>query len=162
MEVSTLKEISDIIKPTTKSQAHPKFLEFKSKKITKDGAYGTGRRKNSIARVWVKAGKGEIIVNKKNVHKYFHRETYIKSILQPFFETKTNGHYDVMCTVKGGGTTGQAGAIIHGIARAISCISQDFHVTLHKAGLLTRDARVVERKKYGKHKARKSTQFSKR
>ena len=82
--------------------------------------------------------------------------------LQPFVDTNTSGQYDVVCTIKGGGTTGQAGAIIHGIARALDCISDDFHTALRKNGFLTRDSRVVERKKYGKRKARKSTQFSKR
>jgi small subunit ribosomal protein S9 len=82
--------------------------------------------------------------------------------MQPFVDTNTTGQFDVMCTTKGGGTTGQAGAIIHGIARALDCISDDFHPILRKGGFLTRDARVVERKKYGKRKARKSTQFSKR
>lgn len=126
------------------------------------GAYGTGRRKNSVARVWIKSGKGLVTVNKRDMSNYFPRESYKKLILQPFVDTKTLGQYDVVCTVKGGGTTGQAGSIIHGIARALDCISGDFHVVLRKNGFLTRDSRVVERKKYGKRKARKSTQFSKR
>lgn len=135
----------------------------KGKKMLENGAaYGTGRRKNSVARVWVKPGKGVVTVNNKNVSDYFKRESYIKMILQPFVETNTSGQYDVFCTAKGGGTTGQAGAILHGIARALDCISETFHDALHNNGLLTRDSRVVERKKYGKRKARKSTQFSKR
>lgn len=139
----------------------PKF--HKGKQLTENGgAYGTGRRKNSIARVWIRPGKGVITVNKKNIADYFPRQSYKTQIEQPFIDTKTNGQYDVVCTAKGGGTTGQAGAIIHGIARALDCISENFHDILHKNGFLTRDSRVVERKKYGKRKARKSTQFSKR
>ena len=125
-------------------------------------SYGTGRRKSSIARVWVFPGKGVIVVNKKPVEGYFQRDFYLTTLKRPFEVTNTLGQYDVMCTVKGGGTTGQAGAILHGIARALDAISEDFHDPLHKAGLLTRDSRVVERKKYGQHKARKKTQFSKR
>jgi len=147
MEVSILKKLDVNVKPAgTVVEAKSKF--HKAKKILPEGgAYGTGRRKNSVARVWVKPGKGSVTVNK---------------ILQPFVDTNTSGQYDVVCTIKGGGTTGQAGAIIHGIARALDCISDDFHSVLRKNGFLTRDSRVVERKKYGKRKARRSTQFSKR
>lgn len=160
MEVPTLeiKKSSVVTKV-----AAPQVVQCKSKKATTDGGgYGTGRRKNSVARVWVRPGKGRIIVNNKDFSIYFPRETYRTSIMQPFVDTNTTGQFDVMCTTKGGGTTGQAGAIIHGIARALDCISEDFHPILRKGGFLTRDARVVERKKYGKRKARKSTQFSKR
>lgn len=124
--------------------------------------YGTGRRKNAIARVWVYSGTGNITVNKKSVDSYFSREAHRKSILAPFASTKSTGQYDVKCTVKGGGSSGQAGAIIHGVARALVALIPDFRPTLSREGFLTRDPRVVERKKYGKHKARKSTQFSKR
>ena len=160
MEVPTLeiKKSSVVTKV-----AAPQVVQCKSKKATADGGgYGTGRRKNAVARVWIKPGKGRIIVNNKDFSVYFPRETYRTSIMQPFVDTNTTGQFDVMCTTKGGGTTGQAGAIIHGIARALDCISDDFHPILRKGGFLTRDARVVERKKYGKRKARKSTQFSKR
>lgn len=135
----------------------------KSKTPTKDGgAYGTGRRKNSVARVWIKPGTGKITVNKREIADYFTRDFYIKQVMQPFADTGTSGQYDVVCTATGGGTTGQAGAIRHGIARALDCMSEEFHTVLRKNGLLTRDSRVVERKKYGKRKARKSVQFSKR
>lgn len=148
------------------SESSPAKIErnfCKSKKPTKDGgAYGTGRRKNSVARVWVKPGTGKITVNKKKASDYFNRDLYLKQIMQPFADTATLGQYDVMCTASGGGTTGQAGAIRHGIARALDCISEDFHAVLRKNGLLTRDPRVVERKKYGRRKARKKVQFSKR
>ncbi len=125
-------------------------------------SYGTGRRKNAIARVWVMSGSGKVVVNKKDIIEYFPRETHRKSIMQPFAVTKTTGQYDIICTVKGGGCSGQAGAILHGAARALDKIVPELHQALSKSGLLTRDSRVVERKKYGKHKARKSTQFSKR
>lgn len=124
--------------------------------------YGTGRRKNAVARVWVMGGTGKIIVNKKDVEDYFPRETHKKAIMQPFILTKTVGQYDIICTVKGGGCSGQAGAVLHGAARALDKIAPEFHQTLSNSKLLTRDSRVVERKKYGRHKARKSTQFSKR
>ncbi|MBP7190188.1 MAG: 30S ribosomal protein S9 [Rickettsiaceae bacterium] len=125
-------------------------------------SYGTGRRKSSIARVWIKAGSGKVTVNGQDFAKYFARESHRKHLLQPFEVTKTLGQFDVICTVKGGGHTGQAGAIRLGIARAIDKFLPDLHVALRSNGMLTRDPRVVERKKYGQHKARKSTQFSKR
>lgn len=162
MEVSILKKLDVNVKPAGPVvEAKSKFHKAK-KTLPEGGAYGTGRRKNSVARVWVKPGKGTVTVNKRDVSDYFSRESYRKLILQPFVDTNTSGQYDVVCTIKGGGTTGQAGAIIHGIARALDCISDDFHSVLRKNGFLTRDSRVVERKKYGKRKARRSTQFSKR
>ncbi|MDP5109866.1 MAG: 30S ribosomal protein S9 [Rickettsiaceae bacterium] len=169
MEVPTLKELKEkaqeVKAPATAAHASeaPKIVQCKSKKSTPNGGgYGTGKRKNSIARVWVKPGKGKITVNSKDFSEYFPRESYRTAIMKPFVDTKTTAQYDVVCTTKGGGTTGQAGAIVHGIARALDCISDDFHAILRKNGFLTRDSRVVERKKYGKRKARKSTQFSKR
>ncbi|MFY9589406.1 30S ribosomal protein S9 [Rickettsia endosymbiont of Halotydeus destructor] len=124
--------------------------------------YATGKRKNAIARVWIKAGKGKITVNEKNIDQYFTSNTHVKTILQPFILTKTSGQYDVICTVKGGGISGQKGAILHGIAKALDISAPEFHPLLRKGGFLTRDSRVVERKKYGQRKARKKTQFSKR
>lgn len=162
MEVSILKGL-ETIAPAKEAKIVAKPIFHKAKKLTTDGgAYGTGRRKNSVARVWVKPGKGVITINNKDIFSYFPRDSYRTQILQPFVDTNTTGMYDVNCTASGGGTTGQAGAIVHGIARALDCLSEDFHAILHKGGFLTRDARVVERKKYGKRKARKSTQFSKR
>lgn len=134
----------------------------KNSEKTTGAAYSTGRRKCAVARVWLKAGSGKILVNKQNVEKYFTQESYTKSLLHPFVLTKTSGQYDVICTVRGGGMSGQVGAILHGISRAMDKLAPEFHSTLRQNGLLTRDSRVVERKKYGKHKARKSTQFSKR
>lgn len=125
-------------------------------------SYGTGRRKNAVARVWLKPGTGQVTINSKSLEEYFHREFYKKSVIKPFVVTKTLGQYDVSCTLAGGGLSGQAGALLHGIARALDKLVPDFHKSLRSNGFLTRDSRVVERKKYGKHKARKSTQFSKR
>lgn len=125
-------------------------------------SYGTGRRKNSVARVWIKPGSGKVSVNGCTFEKYFARETHRMIITQPFEATKTIGQFDIICTVLGGGHTGQAGAIRHGLARALDRFEPELHIALRHGGYLTRDPRVVERKKYGKHKARKSTQFSKR
>lgn len=122
----------------------------------------TGRRKDAVARVIILPGSGNFEINKLKMEKYFPRETYRQTILKPLSVTKTLGQFDVFCTVKGGGHTGQAGAILLGLARALNSFNPDFHALLKQNGLLTRDSRVVERKKYGKHKARKSTQFSKR
>lgn len=141
----------------------PLVLKTPKEKIDNSGKfYATGKRKNAIARVWLKVGKGKIVVNKKTIDQYFPSETYVKTILQPFVLTKTIDQYDVICTVRGGGISGQKGAILHGISKALDKSAPDFHAILRKGGLLTRDSRVVERKKYGQRKARKKTQFSKR
>lgn len=125
-------------------------------------AYGTGRRKDAVARVWIKAGKGTISINGRSFEDYFPRPTHRTILLQPFAETKTSGQFDLICTVKGGGSTGQAGAIRHGISRALDQFSPELHSLLSRGGFLTRDSRTVERKKYGQKKARKRFQFSKR
>lgn len=125
-------------------------------------SYGTGRRKNAVARVWVKVGTGKVLVNGKSLEDYFVREVHRSMVLRPFTETKVQGQYDIMATVKGGGSTGQVGALIHGVARALDKLAPDFHQILRKNGFLTRDSRVVERKKYGRLKARKKTPFKRR
>jgi small subunit ribosomal protein S9 len=125
-------------------------------------AYGTGRRKNAIARVWVKQGSGKIVVNGKEVEGYFARPVLRMIINQPFAALDRLNNFDVFATVTGGGLSGQAGAVRHGISRALDNFSTEFHGVLRKGGFLTRDSRVVERKKYGKAKARRSFQFSKR
>ncbi|WP_068652674.1 30S ribosomal protein S9 [Wolbachia endosymbiont of Trichogramma pretiosum] len=126
-------------------------------------SYATGRRKESVARVWMKPGSGKFSVNKKDdLISYFKRESVCQMIKAPFILTSMLDRYDVFATVKGGGLSGQAGALAHGISKALSGISQDLHSILRKGGFLTRDSRVVERKKYGQHKARKKCQFSKR
>ena len=124
--------------------------------------YATGKRKSSIARVWLKAGTGEIIVNTKTLENYFGRETSKMVVMQPLELTENVGKFDIFCTVKGGGDSGQAGAIKHGITKALIEIDADMRGTLKKAGFITRDSRVKERKKYGKKAARASFQFSKR
>ena len=124
--------------------------------------YPTGKRKSSVARVWIGAGNGRILVNNRPFEEYFLRDTSLMVIKQPFELTETWGSYDVRATVKGGGLTGQAGAVRHGISKALLEVDQNFRSVLKKAGLLTRDSRVKERKKYGRKGARKSFQFSKR
>ena len=139
--------------------------ETKDKKIKlnfKDSKYATGRRKKSIARVWVKKGSGNIHVNGKKMIEYFHKANLQIAIYRPLTIVKRENEYDVRCSVKGGGLTGQAGAIIHGIARALVLHEPDLKPTLKKEKLTTRDSRAVERKKYGRKKARRSFQFSKR
>jgi small subunit ribosomal protein S9 len=124
--------------------------------------YGTGRRKSSVARVFIKAGKGDIVVNDKPVDIYFSRETGRMIVRQPLGLTDTLGQFDIMVNVSGGGETGQAGAVRHGITRALIDYNADFKPVLKAAGLVTRDAREVERKKVGLRKARRRKQFSKR
>lgn len=124
--------------------------------------YGTGRRKKSIARVYLVPGKGDITINKRSIDEYFGLETLKVIVRQPLTATETADKYDVIVNVKGGGYTGQAGAIRHGIARALLQVDNEFRPTLKKAGYLTRDPRMKERKKYGLKKARKAPQFSKR
>ena len=125
-------------------------------------AYATGRRKDAVARVWLKPGSGKIQVNGRDQEVYFARPTLRLVINQPFGMTDRTGQYDIIATVKGGGLSGQAGAVLHGIAQALSRYEPILRTTVKRAGFLTRDPRVVERKKYGKAKARKSFQFSKR
>ena len=133
----------------------------KEKKVER--FYATGRRKEATARVWVFNGTGKITINSKDVNDYFTRSVLKMLLDQPFVATKTSGQYDVFCTVKGSGLSGQAGAIRHGISRALDKIDQSFHAMLRENdNLLTRDSREVERKKYGRAKARKRFQFSKR
>jgi small subunit ribosomal protein S9 len=125
-------------------------------------AYGTGRRKDAVARVWVKPGSGKIIVNGQTQEVYFKRKTQQLIINQPFLVADRTGHFDVICTVKGGGLSGQAGAVRHGISRALADFDPEMRPALKKAGMMTRDSRVVERKKVGKHKARRTKQWAKR
>ena len=124
--------------------------------------YATGKRKSSIARVWIKAGTGEITVNTKTLDQYFGRETSKMVVKQPLELTENVGKFDIFVTVKGGGDSGQAGAIKHGITKALLEADADLRGTLKKAGFITRDSRIKERKKYGKKAARASFQFSKR
>ena len=132
-------------------------------KLDKHGrAYATGKRKDAVARVWVKPGSGRIQVNDKEYTEYFGRPVLQMIIRQPIMLTDRIGQYDVLATVSGGGLSGQAGALRHGISKALTYYEPDLRTVLKRNGFLTRDARVVERKKYGKKKARRSFQFSKR
>ena len=137
----------------------------KSKKIKldfKDSKYATGRRKRSIAKVWLKKGSGKIYVNGKNYEDYFKRATHKMQLLRPFEIISQPTDYDVRCSVKGGGHTGQVGAMVLGISKALIQLNSELKSTLKKEKLTTRDSRAVERKKYGHRKARRSYQFSKR
>ncbi len=135
----------------------------KTPKVDAQGrAYGTGRRKDATARVWIKPGKGNITVNGRDVTKYFARPVLRMIVNQPLVALDRSGAFDVVCTVVGGGLSGQAGAVRHGLSRALDNFSPEFHKVLRSGGFLTRDSRVVERKKYGRRKARRSFQFSKR
>ena len=128
----------------------------------KDSKYATGRRKKSIARVWLKKGSGNIHVNGKKMVDYFQKANLQIAIIRPLTIVNRDKEFDVKCSVKGGGLTGQAGAIVHGLARAILLFEPELKTTLKKEKLTTRDSRAVERKKYGRRKARRSYQFSKR
>jgi len=132
-------------------------------KLDKQGrAYATGKRKNAVARVWLKPGSGKIEINEKTIDVYFARPVLRMLIQQPFVISNRAGQFDVRCTVSGGGLSGQAGALRHGISKALTFYEPDLRGVLKKGGFMTRDSRVVERKKYGRKKARRSFQFSKR
>jgi small subunit ribosomal protein S9 len=137
----------------------PKYVQ----KLDKHGrAYATGKRKDAVARVWVKPGSGKIEINTRPLETYFARPVLRMLIQQPLTVTNRQGQFDVVCTVSGGGLSGQAGAVRHGISKALMHYEPDLRGALKRGGFLTRDPRVVERKKYGKAKARRSFQFSKR
>ncbi len=154
-DLSSLANLKNEIAET----AHP----VHERKVDAQGrSYATGKRKNAVARVWVKAGSGKITVNGRDVQTYFARPVLRMVINQPFQATRSEEQFDVVCTVSGGGLSGQAGALRHGISRALTFFDPSLRPALKSGGFLTRDPRVVERKKYGKHKARRSTQFSKR
>ena len=155
---TAVKDIADL--GSASAAAENKARE--SKTDAQGRAYGTGRRKESVARVWVKRGKGKITVNGKPQEQYFGRQTHLLVLNQPFLVANRVGEFDVICTVVGGGLSGQAGAIRHGISRALDNFEPALHTPLKKAGFLTRDARQVERKKVGLHKARRSKQWAKR
>ncbi|WBO21131.1 30S ribosomal protein S9 [Sphingomonas abietis] len=144
-------------------QAPVSTMPLREKIIDAQGrAYATGRRKDAVARVWIKPGSGKITVNGRDQEVYFARPTLRLVINQPFGVSDREGQYDVICTVAGGGLSGQAGAVKHGIAQALTRFEPILRAPVKAAGFLTRDSRAVERKKYGKAKARRSFQFSKR
>ena len=144
------------------SQLNSEPVKKEIKLDFKEAKYATGRRKRSIARVWLKKGSGSINVNGKKLIDYFKNKNLHITVCRPFVAAKRENEFDVRCTVKGGGLTGQAGAIILGLSRAIILFEPDLKLTLKKEKLTTRDSRGVERKKYGRRKARRSFQFSKR
>ena len=154
----TLEDLSEL-KGEDPTPAVPVYVQ----KLDAQGrAYATGKRKDAIARVWIKPGAGKIEVNGKDHVVYFARPVLRMILKQPLTAADRNDQYDVRCTVKGGGLSGQAGAVRHGISKALTYFEPDLRGVLKKGGFLTRDSRVVERKKYGKRKARRSFQFSKR
>ena len=155
-----LESLQDI-KKAAKVEAAESVVR-KSKKDKQGRSYATGKRKDAVARVWIKAGKGNITINDKSIDQYFARPVLKMIINQPFEVANRVNEFDVVCTVKGGGLSGQAGAIKHGIAKALNEYEPELRAVLKKAGFLTRDDRIVERKKYGRAKARRSYQFSKR
>jgi small subunit ribosomal protein S9 len=145
------------LKPATPEA--PRYIQ----KLDKQGrAYATGKRKDAVARVWIKPGAGKILINETAIETYFARPVLRMLIQQPLVSSNRNGQYDVVCTVSGGGLSGQAGAVRHGLSKALTNFEPDLRSVLKRGGFLTRDSRVVERKKYGKAKARRSFQFSKR
>lgn len=164
----TTKTAKVATKTTATKKASPEKTSTRAVATTLPNAkltgaiYATGKRKDSVARVYMKPGKGTIIINNKPINDYFRRPVLQMIIAQPFNITKRDGAYDVFAMVLGGGLSGQAGAVKHGISKALEKAEPDLRKPLKTAGFLTRDSRVVERKHYGFHKARRSTQFSKR
>ena len=155
--LQTLEDLSSI-KPAAAPQP-PQYVQ----KLDKQGrAYATGKRKDAVARVWIKMGAGKIVINTRPVETYFARPVLRMLIQQPLVAANRQGQFDVVCTVSGGGLSGQAGAVRHGISKALMRHEPDLRPVLKSGGFLTRDSRVVERKKYGRAKARRSFQFSKR
>ena len=144
------------------SQLNSEPVKKEIKLDPKEAKYATGRRKKSIARVWLKKGSGSFNVNGKKMINYFKNKNLQTAVCRPFAVVKRENEFDVRCTVKGGGLSGQAGAIMHGIARGLVQFDPDLKLSLKKEKLTTRDSRAVERKKYGRRKARRSCQFSKR
>lgn len=165
-QTRTLADLKDALAAQQTAVGAPPPISDQPKRDPKRDAlgrsYATGRRKNAVARVWIKPGKGEILVNDKKVVQYFARPVLRMLLTQPFLVADRYNQFDVYCTVTGGGLSGQAGAVRHGISRALTNYEPDLRGILKVAGFLTRDPRVVERKKYGKAKARRSFQFSKR
>ena len=155
--IQSLDQLSQL-----KTAAAPDAPKHEKKVDKFNRAYSTGKRKDAVARVWIKPGPGKIVVNTREVEIYFARPVLRMMIQQPLVAAARAGQYDVICTVAGGGLSGQAGAVRHGISKALTYFEPDLRGALKRGGFLTRDSRVVERKKYGKAKARRSFQFSKR
>ena len=163
-EIKSLDDLKSVVAGTeAEAPAAPEAAATREPKRDSLGrSYATGKRKNAIARVWIKPGSGKVIVNGKAMAEYFARPVLQMILNQPFQVANVEGQFDVMATVSGGGLSGQAGAVKHGVSRALQLYEPSLRPALKAAGFLTRDSRVVERKKYGKRKARRSFQFSKR
>lgn len=164
-EAKTLEDLKEMVEGRMAASpvvAEPDNAPVEPKIDAQGRSYATGKRKNAIARVWIKPGSGKITVNGRDAETYFARPVLRMIINQPFNVAERVGSYDVFCTVTGGGLSGQAGAVRHGISRALTFFEPALRPVLKKGGFLTRDSRVVERKKYGRAKARRSFQFSKR
>jgi len=159
---TTAKKAAPAKKAATAAKAETKTVATKAAAKLAGSVYATGKRKDSIARVYLTPGKGNITINGTAMKEYFKRPVLQMILVQPFDVTKRDGAYDVVAMVMGGGLSGQAGAVKHGISKALEKAEPDLRKALKVAGFLTRDSRVVERKHYGFHKARRSTQFSKR
>ena len=155
--IQSLDQLSQL-----KTAAAPEAPKHEKKVDKLNRAYATGKRKDAVARVWIKPGAGKIVVNTREVEVYFARPVLRMLIQQPLVTANRQGQFDVICKVSGGGLSGQAGALRHGLSKALTEYEPDLRGVLKKAGFLTRDSRVVERKKYGRKKARRSFQFSKR
>jgi small subunit ribosomal protein S9 len=166
MSMADIKSLDDLKSAVSGTSAAEVVAEARAPRIAvRDAlgrAYATGKRKDAVARVWIKPGTGKVVVNGKEVAVYFARPVLQMILKQPFTIANVEGQFDVMATVAGGGLSGQAGAVKHGISKALQLYEPGLRGALKEAGFLTRDSRVVERKKYGKAKARKSFQFSKR
>lgn len=162
-EVQSLEDLGDAMGVAATPESVSEDAPVYEQKLDDQGrAYATGKRKDAIARVWIKPGPGKVTVNGREVEKYFARPVLRMILQQPLVTAERKDQYDVVCTVTGGGLSGQAGAVRHGISKALTYYEPALRGVLKKGGFLTRDSRVVERKKYGRAKARKSFQFSKR
>jgi len=158
-DLKDLRDLGTVARTAQQPAAAPRY----ERKVDAQGrSYATGKRKDAIARVWIKPGNGKITVNDRDILVYFARPVLRMMINQPFSVVNRAGQFDVVCTVAGGGLSGQAGAVRHGISRALTLFEPDLRPALKQGGFLTRDSRTVERKKYGRRKARRSFQFSKR
>ena len=158
--MATLQSLAELGQEA--APAAPEAPKHERKVDAQGRAYATGKRKDAVARVWIKPGPGQIVVNEKPVEQYFARPVLRMILQQPLHVANRAGQFDIIVTVAGGGLSGQAGAVRHGLAKALTYFEPELRPALKKEGFLTRDPRVVERKKYGKKKARRSFQFSKR
>lgn len=163
-DVKTLEDLKEVVEgtPAAAPVAAEELIVVEPKIDDLGRSYATGKRKNAIARVWIKPGTGKVTVNGRDIEVYFARPVLRMVIGQPFVVTDREGQFDVICTCKGGGLSGQAGAVRHGISKALTYYEPTLRPALKKEGFMTRDSRVVERKKFGRAKARRSFQFSKR